>query len=381
MRIIDIDSHFYEPLDWLDENFPELARQLPPPSITDFIFQFVASDLIQAIPPELRPADQMDLVPGMKGFLGKLPTVEMLTEIYAKERAFSHPEERQRLCDEKNIAVQVINSNWAHLPYMKALELGQPALALDVAQAYNRWAGERLHGYTDRLIPSTFLDLRDVDWALAELARMRKAGSRAFTIRPGPVNAERSLTHPDLESVWSAAAELGMACIFHTGPAGPAQLDPGWLANGGRPGTFSLLHRVQGPTVKLALAAMVFDGVFERHPKLHVFVEELGVSWLPEFLEKIDALAKGRGRVPYDLPLLPSEYLRRQVRVAALSTTDDISPLLDRIPTEILVYSSDYPPPEGGDDPFATFEGQLGDATPELREQFFGGTISELVDW
>ena len=32
------------------------------------------------------------------------------------------------------------------------------------------------HGYTDRLVPITFLDLRDVDWAVAELTRMRDAG-------------------------------------------------------------------------------------------------------------------------------------------------------------------------------------------------------------
>ena len=112
-----------------------------------------------------------------------------------------------------------------------------------------------------------------------------------------------------------------------------------------------------------------------------MWVEELGVSWLPEFLEKIDALAKGRGRVPYELPLRPSEYITRQVRVAALSTTDDIAPLLDRIPTQILTYSSDYPHPEGGKQPFATFEAQLQGASPEQREQFFGGSISELMDW
>ena len=69
MRIIDVDSHFYEPLDWLEESAPKLAEQLPPPSITDFIFQFVASDLIASIPEELMPSEPMDLLPGMKPFL------------------------------------------------------------------------------------------------------------------------------------------------------------------------------------------------------------------------------------------------------------------------------------------------------------------------
>ena len=105
------------------------------------------------------------------------------------------------------------------------------------------------------------------------------------------------------------------------------------------------------------------------------------VSGLPEFLSKIDLLAKGRGRVPYELPILPSEYIVRQVRVAALSTTDDITPLLDQIPTEILAYSSDYPHPEGGKNPFATFDEQLEGASSEVREQFFGGAVAQLVDW
>ena len=381
MRIIDVDSHFYEPLDWLEESAPRLAERLPPPSITDFIFQFVASDLIASIPEELMPSDPMDLLPGMKPFLDGLPAPEQLTKLYRRELAFSHPEERVKLCDEQGIAVQLINSNWAHMPYLQALELGQPDLALEVAGAYNTWASERLHGYTDRLVPITFLDLRDVDWAVAELARMRDAGSRAFGIRPGPVDAQRSLTHPDHEAVWSAAEDLGMVCIFHTGPSGPAQLNPGWAANGGRPSTFALLNTLQGPTVKLALGAMIFDGVFERHPGLVVLVEELGVAWLPEFLAKIDSLAKGRGRVPYEFPLLPSEYVRRQVRVAALSTTDDVTPLLGQVPPEILVYSTDYPHPEGGKDPFRTFDDQLAGASAEVREQFFGGSIAALVDW
>ncbi len=45
-------------------------------------------------------------------------------------------------------------------------------------------------------------------------------------------------------------------------PGAPAPLDPGWLANGGNPSTFNLLNMVQAPSAKLALAAMVFDGVF-----------------------------------------------------------------------------------------------------------------------
>jgi predicted TIM-barrel fold metal-dependent hydrolase len=378
MRIVDVDSHFYEPLDWLDEHFPALAAQLPPLSIGDFIFRFGMSDVLDAIPPDLQPDDLMDLAPAIKPFLEALPPPgAKLEELVG--RAVCHPEDRLRLCDEKGIAVQLINNNWAHMPYMKAREVGRPDLATEVLEAYNSWAAGLLHGYTDRLIPITFLELEDVDRAIAQLRRMRDAGSRAFTIKPAPVSRERSLTHPDHEALWSAAEDLGMIAVFHVGPSGPAPLHPGWLANGGKPSTFSILNMVQAPSAKLALAAMVFDGVFERHPKLVILVEELGISWLPEFLERMDALAKGRGRVPYDFPLLPSEYITRQVRVAALATTDKLYPTLDRIASEIVVFSSDYPHPEGGKNPFETFTKQLADASSEVCEDFFGGSISRVA--
>jgi predicted TIM-barrel fold metal-dependent hydrolase len=379
MRIIDVDSHFYEPLDWLDDHFPDLAKQLPPLSVTDFIFRFGASDVLDAIPPDKRLDDPMDLAPGTRPFLESLPPTDKLDDLLGRDRAVCHPEERLRRCDEQGIAVQLINNNWAHMPYMKAREVGRPDLASDVLEAYNTWAAGLLHGYTDRLIPITFLELDDPDRAVAELHRMRQAGSRAFTIKPAPVNADRSLTHPDHEPVWSAAEDLGMIAIFHVGPSGPAPLDPGWLANGGNPSTFNLLNMVQAPSAKLALAAMVFDGVFERHPRLVVLVEELGISWLPELLARMDILAKGRGRAPYEFPLLPSEYLTRQVRVAALSTTDELYPTLDRIPPELVVYSTDYPHPEGGPTPFETFSEQLSKASPEVRDDFFGASIARLT--
>ena len=82
MRVVDVDSHFYEPLDWLGESFPKLKSQLPPLSHTEFIFHFVARDLLDGLPPELRPKHDMDLTPGIREFFDKIPSEEQLTEMY-----------------------------------------------------------------------------------------------------------------------------------------------------------------------------------------------------------------------------------------------------------------------------------------------------------
>ena len=241
---------------------PALAKQLPPLSVTDFIFRFGHSDVLEAIPPDKQLDDPMDLAPGLRPFLESLPPTEQLDDLLSRDRAVCQPEERLRRCDEQGIAVQLINNNWAHMPYMKAREVGRPDLASDVLEAYNTWAAGLLHGHTDRLIPITFLELDDVDRALAELHRMRQAGSRAFTIKPAPVSPDRSLTHPDHEPLWSAAEDLGMVAIFHVGPSGPAPLDPGWLANGGNPSTFNLLNLVQAPSAPDVYWAQHHNGIF-----------------------------------------------------------------------------------------------------------------------
>ena len=44
---------------------------------------------------------------------------------------------------------------------------------------------------------------------------------------------------------------------------------------------------------QVALAAMLIEGVFERHPGLVLIVEELGITWLPHFITTIDSITTG----------------------------------------------------------------------------------------
>ena len=81
----------------------------------------------------------------------------------------------------------------------------------------------------------------------------------------------------------------------------------------------------------------------------------------------------------YRLPLTPSEYMRRQVRVTPLASADALRPTLDLVPPEILVYSSDFPHQEGRAEAVQLFDAQLGGVGAEARERFFGGSIAGLL--
>ena len=87
----------------------------------------------------------------------------------------------------------------------------------------------------------------------------------------------------------------------------------------------------------------------------------------------------GMGPGDYKLPLTPSEYMRRQVRVTPLVSSDPLRPTFDLVPEELLVFSSDVPHPEGRDTAIAICQEQLADVAADRRERFFSGEVSQLL--
>ena len=295
------------------------------------------------------------------------------------------------MCDAEGIDIQFLNPSFLVNPIVQAVRARRADLIPRIRQTWNRWAMDMVHGHTDRLMPVTQIDLNDVPGSIAEMTRMRALGSRSFAIGESPVGIgrfgsdgrsalARSITHPDFEPVWSAAEDLGMAAVAHVGFS-RERIQFGWANNGSNDlTTYSLLSMVIAPQLgpQLLLGALVFDGVLERHPKLTVVVEEVGISWLPHLVSVLDH-AVGRGErkqladgefrpdfagPAYKLPLAPSEYLRRQVRVTPLVVNEPLRPVLDQVPAEMLCFSSDYPHVEGTASAVAICERQLAGCAP-----------------
>ena len=391
MRVIDVDSHYFEPADWLASVDPDLAAELPSQDTVERVVRFVVGDLLDRVPRPDLPEDLIELLApagnrALRQSLGRIAE-EGDSAATAPPPMSYDASARLAFNDAQGIDVQFLNPTFASDAFASALQAGRPDLARRGLEAFNRWSAQTVEGHTDRLIPTTMIDVGDVDWAVAELTRMRAAGSRAFQVRAQPASPTQSLAHPDLDPIWAAAADLGMAAVFHIGGA-RSHLDQGWYYNGGSPGHFALLHLVAGSMVpQVAMAAMLIEGVFERHPGLVLIVEELGITWLPHFIETMDSITTGAhganfgmGPGDYRLPLTPSEYMRRQVRVTPLVSSDPLRPTFDEVPEEMLIFSSDIPHPEGRDAAVELCLQQLGDVSAERRERFFGGEIAQLLD-
>ena len=97
MRIIDVDAHLHEPLDWVEQTDPGLAEQLGPPArfmdIASNIFGFYDPSFA-SLPVAQQPRDRFDTVP--PGFVHHLE----LTDTLQPERAGGGPR-RSRSTDRR----------------------------------------------------------------------------------------------------------------------------------------------------------------------------------------------------------------------------------------------------------------------------------------
>jgi predicted TIM-barrel fold metal-dependent hydrolase len=239
--------------------------------------------------------------------------------------------------------------------------------------------------YAERLWPTTTLTFEDLDWAVAEMTRMRERGSRSFLISAVPTNGIPHF-HSAYDRVWRAALDLGMVPILHVG-SNPAYFAPGWANVEGNMTLLRQLGVCQGhQQVQVFLNGMVFGGVFERHPDLTVLIAECGIHWFASTVEHMDQRDAREHVSPrlffgdYPWSLSPAEFARRNIRITPLpNEMQNPASLLETYP-ECAVFSSDYAHNEGNPDPVAHYERLLRDLPEGTRRSFFGGSMADAFD-
>src|SRR5207244_12121720 len=99
------------------------------------------------------------------------------------------------------------------------------------------------------------------------------------------------------------------------------------------------------------LTCLVMGGVFERFPGLRFGAIEFGASWLGPLCERLDRHAELLHKVGVRYPMLPSEYVRRNVRVTP-QWTEPVDALVARYEIrESYVFNTDSPNAQGGHPP------------------------------
>jgi predicted TIM-barrel fold metal-dependent hydrolase len=374
MAVVDVDTH------WESTGYGGGEHPLEPwrddlPAGLDMLAFGIAGDLLRALPEDERPTAH-ELLPGL---------VRMAQQrggpIILHPQHDSTSAERVAWMDRIGIDHCLVNPGG----YWQQLEFIGADRPLGVRRC-NDFLAEQLADHRDRLHPVAILDFADLDAAVAELQRARAGGARAFflsTDRGRPAGG-RSPGHPAWDPLWSAATDLGMVAVIHVGNTSTdftGWADIGWQLpeSSGVSGLARIANTQRVHATQNLLSALLYGGVFARHPTLTVLLEEMRVGWVPFFVSMLERQARSSpalGDWPYEMS--GGDMLRRNVRITPLPGfgDDDALDVLAALP-EMCVFSSDYPHQEGNADPIELYGPALDALDPPLRAAFMGATMED----
>ncbi len=380
--IIDIDSHFEPGEDWLAP-YPKLAARLPRLNPGLLAVDAIVGDLLRGVPAAERPPMRDLYPPGLATLYGEEKAGEKArrAEFEGKNQfQVANAAARVKWLDEQGIAQQHVIC-LAGISYIIQLADQHADLALrqEIVATCNTWLATTCGESGGRLRPVTALEYSDLAFVERELRRMRELGSRIFLVPGFPVNGVPP-SHPSWDRIWATAVDLGMMPMLHTGFE-RMHFDPGWANQAGDTTLLRMIctaHRHVAPTT--LINSMIYSGVFERFPTLTLLLAEVGTGWLPFLMREIDDRVSPTAELfigKSSLKAKPSEYLARHVKATPLSAGND-SPLLkimEDLPEEMLVFSSDFPHFEGFNEPTDYYRKLLADLPRPRVENFMGGTI------
>ena len=124
----------------------------------------------------------------------------------------------------------------------------------------------------------------------------------------------------------------------------------------------------------------MFDGVFDRFPRLKFGAIELGASWLPSLMQFMDsgAAAFSKEERIQKLSEKPSEILRRQL-FATPYPHENVGWIIANVGEDMCLFSSDYPHVEGGRNPLKRFNESLVGVSSVAKRRFFRDNFISLM--
>ncbi len=259
-------------------------------------------------------------------------------------------------------------------------------LAYAAADAHNRMMNQ-FCAVDARLLATAYVPLEDFDRALATARLALQGGAKALMV-PSLCPRRHGPSHIGLDPVWALAQEAGVPVLFHVG--GEEKMNPVYKRNGlppvpdfhGGDDNFTSVSYMAIPQALMqTLSTLVFDGVFDRLPRLKWGAIELGAAWLPGWLRAMDSAAHAFRRNETRLQRLsarPSEIAQRQLRVTPYPH-EDTGWIVAQAGEQMTMFSTDYPHVEGGRAPVKRFDGALAGCSPRAVQRFYADNFIDLM--
>jgi predicted TIM-barrel fold metal-dependent hydrolase len=295
--------------------------------------------------------------------------------------AFREPKSRLELMDDQGLDRTLMFPTLASLVEERFRD--DPEATHVVIHALNEWLHEVWSfNYQDRIYTTPIITLPIVELAVKELEWVLERGGRAVLIRPAPVpgfKGPRSFGHPEFDPFWELAQSEKVLVTMHASDSGYSRQVGEWEgASEYQPfqvapmrSYWNLAHQPMAD----AVAALVCHGALTRFPDLRIMSVENGSDWVAGLLSQLAGVYK---KMPQLFPEDPIAAIHRTMFISPF-WEDDIENLGKYLPSDHIVFGSDFPHPEGLADPLSYVDHLTGLSDQDISS-FMGATLAALID-
>jgi predicted TIM-barrel fold metal-dependent hydrolase len=208
-----------------------------------------------------------------------------------------------------------------------------------VAKACNTHFAKEFNALSDRVSCVGVLPLRSPQAAAEELRRgVTELGLKGFEILP--MGLPVALGSNFYDPVYAEAEKLGAVLGIHGSRSNSHEIGASGLA------TFAEVHAYAFPVgLLLQFTSVVCQGLPVRFPKLKLAFLEIGATWVPYYLDRLDEHWEKRAK--HEMPLLkkrPSELVREAEIYFSLEAGETLLPeAIKYLGAEHFLYASDIP--------------------------------------
>jgi predicted TIM-barrel fold metal-dependent hydrolase len=384
--VYDADHHIYEPED-------AFLRHLPKSFERDFYFvehrgrkKLVINGMLSEYIPN--PTFEVVSRPGGWEKYFRAENTEGLTRKELAGKPIRPPPEwrtgdgRIEMLDQQQLHAALVFPTLASVIEERLGAKSDTVCAL--FHSLNMWVDEEW-GFAreNRLFSAPFISLTDVDKAVEEVEFVLKKGARSVAIRPAPVpgiGGSRSPGYPEFDPFWARVADAGVFVCLHGSDSGYERITQWWTGRGGEflpfaNDTFRSTLDSVGRPISDTVAALICHGVFDRHPNVRVASIENGATWVAGLLHR---LGRAYGQMPQAFKEDPRDTFHKHVYVAPFYE-DDLNELRHHLPVERMLFGSDFPHPEGLDEPLRYLE-EFGSYSDDEVEKVFCTNLKGLLE-
>ena len=241
--------------------------------------------------------------------------------------------------DEEGVDVQLMVPGVS----MGVALLKDPTLEMGLIRAYHRYMNDFCGAYPNRLKALMVATGTDVEASVREIKAWGKS-RWAVGVWPFP-GSDKPLDHPDLEPIWAAVAETGLAVVHHSLTWDPPYF-PGYRDLDDNLFLGRLCAHPWG--AMKAVGSFIGSGIMDRYPTIRFGILECGCGWLPFWARRMDDQADYVGTTA-PLKEKISDYMcggRFFSSIEMHEGEDMIKMVMDFLGDGVLMYASDYPHPE-----------------------------------